>query len=462
MSVSFGKRPLGIAIVALFLSACKGNAGPVSSPVLPPANLERDTVVQPFHRRSTKIKHIVVIVQENRSFNDLFYGFPGAKTAAYGYGIDNEKIELKPIPLETTWDLEHNAKGFLAACNGIGKIPGTHCRMNGFDGETWTCGGARQPCPHKHPPYSYVPHRETKPYFDMAKQYVLGDEMFASNFDSSSFISHQYIITGENPDSSIDYPLGAWGCPGGRSDKIALLGARREFPQGYVVPCWNPKTLGDELDQAGFSWAFYAVGLVNGHGVWSAYQAIKHIYYSREWSKHIVSPPLRFLTDVSKGNLRTVSWVTPTFRNSDHGGAGSNTGPSWVASVVNAIGRSPYWDSTAIFIFWDDYGGWYDPQAPAYVDNDGLGARLPLLIVSPYAKKGYVSHVHYEHGSILRFIEDQFGLDRLAASDARAKSPERDCFDFFQPPRKFKPIHAPYDANYFKNQAADQEPPDRE
>ena len=93
---SFGKRPLGIAIVALFLSACKGNGGPVSSPVLPPANLERDTgLVQPFHRSSTKIKHIVVIVQENRSFNDLFYGFPGAKTAAYGYGMTTRRSSLR-------------------------------------------------------------------------------------------------------------------------------------------------------------------------------------------------------------------------------------------------------------------------------------------------------------------------------------------------------------------------------
>ena len=146
--------------------------------------------------------------------------------------------------------------------------------------------------------------------------------------------------------------------------------------------------------------------------------------------KDVIAQPSQFLTDVSNGKLRPVSWVTPTWANSDHAGCGSNTGPSWVASLVNAIGESKYWDSTAIFIFWDDYGGWYDPEPPAYVDYDGLGLRLPLLIVSPYAKQGYVSHVHYEHGSILKFVEDQFGLGRLSASDTRAKSPEKDCFDF--------------------------------
>jgi phospholipase C len=130
--------------------------------------------------------------------------------------------------------------------------------------------------------------------------------------------------------------------------------------------------------------------------------------------------------------------------------------------LVNAIGESQYWDSSAIFIFWDDYGGWYDPAKPAYVDYDGLGFRLPLLIISPYAKQGHVSHIHYEHGSILKFVEDQFGLGRLAASDARATSPALDCFDFSQPPRKFVPIQAPYNLKYFVHQPLDRRVVDSE
>ncbi|HEY2474023.1 MAG TPA: hypothetical protein VGI19_04395, partial [Candidatus Cybelea sp.] len=106
-----------------------------------------------------KIKHVIIVIQENRSFNNLFYGYPGAKTVTYGYDTKNQKIALKPIGLATTWDLAHNYQGFLAACNGTGKIPGTHCRMNGFNKEQAYCGLASEPkCPIKYPPYEYVPH----------------------------------------------------------------------------------------------------------------------------------------------------------------------------------------------------------------------------------------------------------------------------------------------------------------
>jgi phospholipase C len=113
-----------------------------------------------------------------------------------------------------------------------------------------------------------------------------------------------------------------------------------------------------------------------------------------------------------------------------------------------------------MFIFWDDFGGWYDAQPPAYVDYDGLGIRVPMLVVSAYAKQGHVSHVHYEHGSILKFVEDIFGLARLAPSDTRAKSPAKDCFDFNQPPRKFQKIASPLDVDYFLHEPPDMRPPD--
>jgi phospholipase C len=469
-------RGLSIVTTAILLAACQGNAGEASRFEMP------GTTAPLAHRDSSsgKITHVVIVIQENRSFNNLFYGYPGATTSAYGYDSHGSKIALKPVTLATTWDLQHNAQGFIKACNGTGTIPGTDCRMNGFNRQSWTCGVGTEPqCPNKNPPYSYVPHAETKPYFDMANQYVLADEMYASDFDTSSFMSHQYIIAGVNPESSVDYPDGVWGCPGGPPDQIKVLGANRQFPSGYEEPCWDPTTLGDELDASGVSWAYYA-SPVKGYGtldcggsprgdaskgrggIWSAYQAIKHICYGPDWSKNVVSPQTQFLSDVQSGNLRAVSWVTPTYANSDHGGSGSKTGPSWVASIVNAIGKSQYWDSTAIVIFWDDSGGWFDPQAPDYVDNDGLGFRLPLLVISAYAKHGYVSHVHYEHGSILRFVEDQFGLARLGASDTRANSLQPDCFDFTQPPRKFKKIKAAYGQLYFANQPLDARPPDTE
>ncbi len=468
---------------ALLLSACHANGALGAAEGLPAGAVDRQASIHRLAKAHGKIQHVIIVVQENRSFNNLFYGYPGATTSKYGYDEEGNKIELLPVTLATTWDLQHNAAGFFASCNGTGQVPGTNCQMNGFDQQTWTCDQPSQPpCPNKNPPYSYVPQSEIKPYLDMANQYVLADEMFASDFDTSSFESHQYIIAGVNPEHSANYPETIWGCPGGQQDKIDELLDNRKIlrdrsTKDTLFPCWDPTTLADELDAAGLTWAFYAApvsgmpslncgtGARDGRsggdsGIWSAYQAIRHICYGADWNNDVITPPSQFLTDVASGKLRNVTWVTPTYKNSDHGGSGSSTGPSWVASIVNAVGESQYWDSSAIFVFWDDSGGWYDPVAPAYVDNDGLGFRLPLLIISPYAKEGVVSHVHFEHGSILKFVEDQFGLARLAQSDARAKSPGPCCFNFKKAPRKFTPIQAPYDRRYFESQALDGRPPD--
>ncbi len=113
---------------------------------------------------------------------------------------------------------------------------------------------------------------------------------------------------------------------------------------------------------------------------------------------------------LSNGYLANVTWITPVCVTSDHVNCGGNEGPSWVTSLVNAVGESQFWDTTAVFVMWDDWGGLYDHVPPPYEDYDGLGFRVPLIVISPYAKKGYVSHVQYEHGSILKFAEDQFGL----------------------------------------------------
>jgi phospholipase C len=440
--------PLAFAASALFLAACNGAAtAPSASGVLPAHRVHRAA-------SSGKIKHIIIVVQENRSFNNLFYGFPGAKTAKYGYNHVGQKITLQPIPLETWWDVEHDSNGYFAACNGTGSIPGTDCRMNGFDREWAGCSSG---CP-AYPTYAYVPRSEVKPYFVMGKQYVLADQMYASNFDASSFISHQYIIAGQ-AESAVNYPWSSWGCPGGPYDKIETVDQNRNIPAGYEVVCWDPTTLGDELDTAGVSWAFYTATINGDLGIWSAYQAINHIYNGPDWNNDIITPQTSFFNDVDNGKLRAVSWITPTWENSDHAGSGHNTGPSWVASIVNAIGESKYWDSTAIFIFWDDYGGWYDPEPPAYVDYDGLGIRIPMLIVSAYAKKRYVSHTHYEHGTILKFVEETFGLPAMAASDTRANAPD-DAFNFNKPPRGFKKIPSAHDRAFFMHQRTSGRAPD--
>ncbi|HEX3671727.1 MAG TPA: alkaline phosphatase family protein, partial [Candidatus Cybelea sp.] len=414
MRRSLNSRSFAAVLTTALLAACKGGAIPSAIPM--PDAAQNLVKIGQLNNPSDKIDHVVIIVQENRSFNDLFYGFPGAKTAKYGLDSNNQKIELQPLPLSQSWDLQHNSQGFELACNGTGTIPGTDCQMNGFDQEYWGCNKpSAKKCPIKYPPYSYVRRTDVAPYLSMARQYVLADEMYTSNFDTSSYVSHQYIIAGQAHET-VDYPLnGNWGCPGGPTDKIWTLWTDGPKERTYkpskdqLIVCFDYNTLGDELDGKGYSWAFYAnplgvggpgkycgtkVGPAYGErGIWSSYQAVKHICYGPDWDKDIITPPTQFLTDVGNGELRDVTWITPTCAASDHPGKTCvpDTGPSWVASVVNAIGKSKLWKSTAIFLFWDDYGGFYDAEKPQLVDYDGLGIRVPLVIISPYAKKGWVS-----------------------------------------------------------------------
>ena len=166
----------------------------------------------------------------------------------------------------------------------------------------------------------------------------------------------------------------------------------------------------------------------------------RKIFNGPDWNADVINPPSRFFNDVGAGQLANVTWITPTSLTRITPGLNSSTGPAWVASLVNAIGTSKFWKSTAIFVMWDDWGGWFDPVKPVYEDYDGLGFRVPVIMVSPYAKRGYVTHVQYETASVLRFIEDTFGLAQLAAADARANDPAIDAFDYSQAPRKFEEI----------------------
>jgi phospholipase C len=462
MPRKFGRRrQLAVGALVALLAGCAGNTTSTSGalPTTPQLSriLNAVQLAAPRGKISGKIKHVVIIVQENRSMDDLFQGYPGADTQSFGYTSTGEKVSLQSVPLEAPWDIDHSSTSFFEACNGTGQLPGTDCRNNGFDKEYVSCGSQ---CPYPHPMYGFVPRSESKPYFDMASQYVLADRMFTSHLDASSFISHQYIIRA-NASSSVDYPSGIWGCDGGPSDTVNTINQQRQIGSP-VQACYDSETLGDELDTAKLSWGYYTA-TINGDGnLWNAYQAISHIRYGKDWTRNVITPQTQFFNVVSAGKLPVVSWITPTCENSDHAGCDSNTGPAWVTSLVNAVGESKYWNSTAIFIMWDEYGGWYDHVKPKMVDYDGLGMRIPLLVISPYAKKGYISHVQYEHGSILRFTEDQYGLPRLAAADARANSPEDDCFDFTQKPRKFVPFQASLSKREILAQPPDRRVPDSE
>jgi len=323
--------------------------------------------------------------------------------------------------------------------------------MNGFNNEQ-EFGG-----PHNGQ-YAYIPHSESKPYWDMAHEWVLADHMFASQLDES-FVAHQYVIAAQ-AHASVNVPGYYWGCGGGRSDQVRRITLRRAYG-GFQRPCFDYQTLGDELDAAGLSWRFYTSSYLKPlGGFWSGYQAIDHIFYGPDWKKDVIEPQKRFLTDVGAGKLASFTWITPLCADSDHPSCGGGLGPSWVASLVNAVGQSKFWDSTAIFVQWDDWGGLYDPVAPPHKDFDGNGFRVPLIVISAYAKKNYVSHQQYETASVLHFAEDLFGLPRLANADRRAASPAGDCFDFSQNPRPFVPIQSPQGQAFFLAQPLDPRMPD--
>jgi phospholipase C len=426
------------AALALFLVPSQARAGVSSHPMQPPPVFRsvRGTIQRPDMRDASggKIQHVVYILQENRSFNNLFMGFPGALTQNYGYDTNGTKIPLHSQTIATSWDIDHSANGFFAAYDN-GKI-------DGWNNEYACCG---QPANFA---YAYAPRKETRTYWDMAKQYVLADHNFQSNLDGS-FIAHQYAIAAY-ANSEVNFPSGDWGCQGGDNDQVQTLTQNRTYGPNVPV-CENYETLGDELDAASIPWRFYTYPYDRDGGLWNAYSAVEHIYKGPDYTNDVITPANYFINDVSDGNMAAVSWITPLYENSDHSGFNSTGGPSWVASLVNAVGESKYWDSTAIFIIWDDWGGFFDPVVPVYEDYDGLGFRVPLIAISAYAKQGYVSHVQYESSSVLKFMEDTFGLAPLAASDTRAADPSSDFFDFSQTPRTYKPFVGKFDVRYDPN-----------
>ncbi|HVR46294.1 MAG TPA: alkaline phosphatase family protein [Candidatus Binatia bacterium] len=442
-------RTVAVAFALALLTACGAGTPAGVSPSLSQATALRAA------RSGTgagKIQHVVFIVQENRSFDNLFQGYPGADTQSWGKNSKGDTIQLRPMSLARAYEIDHSAHAMFTACDGTGTLPGTKCRMDSFDKEQAFLAPPN-------PQFVYVPHNQSKPYFDMAHEWVLADRMFQSQLDES-FVAHQYVIAAQ-AQSSVDLPDGKWGCEGGSSDIVQMITDSRVYG-GWQQACFDYQTLGDELDGAKLTWRFYTSKYTSPNGgEWSGYQAVKHIFDGPDWS-NVITPQKKFLTDVAAGTLDNFTWITPTCKNSDHIDCGSATGPSWVTALVNAVGESQFWDSTAIFVIWDDWGGLYDHVPPPYRGYDGVGFRVPMLVISPYARKNFVSHKQYETASVLRFAENLFNLGQLSQADARATSPAQDCFDFTKPPRAFGPIKAPKGAQYFLHQAPDFRIPDEQ
>jgi phospholipase C len=471
-----------------------GSSGAVTVTVPPPAS---------------KIQHVVIIFQENRTPDNLFqglciapYGSPSACATNAGptqYEIQtsnwlNNQVSggvTQPgvIDLGTAgsspdnYDLSHAHSAFTDMCdlNASGV-----CQMDGADLIPFSCAKGVTNCAPANPQFLYVNPADVQPYLTMAQQYTFADHMFQTN-QGPSLPAHQFIISGTSAPSmgsnlfAAENPLGVTdadnntGCTAPAAEYVNQIDpAGVESP---IYPCFEHQTLTDLLNTANISWRYYAP---LAGSIWTGPNAIQHMCgpnaappnatacTGSDWTNSVVlattqnSAPV--LTDIMNGNLATVSWVIPNGLESDHALNNDGSGPSYVASIVNAIGNSDYWSNTAIILTWDDWGGWYDHVAPQVLGGSNCtqwgcgyvyGFRVPMIVISPYAKPAYISKVTHDFGSILKFIETTFKLPSLGYADAPADDLS-DCFNFGQTPISFKTVPAALKADYFMN---DKRPP---
>ncbi len=390
----------------------------------------------------SKIKHVVFLIQENRSFDNIFGGldnngkpFPNADTASNPnpgeptpHDHNGNPVTMQQGLLEECYDPDHNHPQSVGEVNGG--------QMNGFDLDpvaTLACAHGATPPPDY--VYRYVAYSEVAPYWQMGVQYAISDRMFEP-FSSASFGAHLFTVAGQS-DRAIDNPSKSpWGCDAPIGTVVPIYNESQGGETNGLFPCFSMPTLADALDARGLRWRWYATNNTDFGYLWSTYDAINQIRNGPDWSAYVVNPPAQIVTDVGAGTLAAMTWVTPTEATSDHPISTSNLGPAWIASVVDAIGGSQFWNSTAIFVMWDDWGGWYDHVPPPVVGPVGLGIRVPFILISPYAKPGYVSHVAHSSGSVLHFAEEALNLPSLGTEDARADD-LADMFNFSQTPLKF-------------------------
>ncbi len=443
-----------LAATAAAVAACGGSSGGgggTTPPVIPSASPTPS---------GQKIQHVVILIQENRTVDNLFNGYPGADTVTQGMGQDPNNpgkqivIKLKQMPLQMKLAPHNGYPQFEASYDG-GKMDGFNTiRVENNQDLSYV--------------YQYANRSDVQPYWNLAQQYVLADRTFSTQ-GSGSFTAHQDLIAAGTKINStqalIDFPSQQpWGCDAPAGTTTALITTKKVYlptPAG-PFPCLGYKTLRDLLDAKGVSWKYYVPPIGSGFdgNIWNAFDAIHAVRYGSEWKTNVVATT-NLLPDISSGKLASVTWVCPDFANSDHPGSHPDMGPSWVAQVVNAIGQSQYWNTTAIVVVWDDWGGLYDHVPPQQIDYQGLGIRVPMLIVSPYAKKGYVSHTQYEFGSLVKFIEATWNLGSLGNTDVRANTID-DSFNFLQNPRPFSPIPAKYSRTFFLHQRPSNHPLDDE
>jgi phospholipase C len=363
---------------------------------------------------ATPIEHLVVIVKENHTFDNYFGKFPGAEGATTGKLSNGQEVPLTKAPdALPVADLGHSHADALKAFDG-GK-------MDGFDlVENGTYQGY-------HLGYTQYDEASLPHYWAYAKAFTLCDHYFTAVL-GPSFPNHLHTIAAQSG-GGFDNPGGAfWGCDSPKGTVMPIVA-----PDGTVenvFPCFDFQVAADLLNQKGLSWKMYAPQ--DKSISTNPFDAIKHIRESDQWATNVVSTR-DFIKDLSTGTLPNVSWFIPEAFFSEHPPLSVSQGEQDTVRLVNAVGKSVLWNKIALFLTWDDFGGFYDHVPPPQIDAIGLGFRVPTLVISPFAKPGFICSTQLEHSSLVKFIEVNFGLGSLGQRDVKAHD-MTDCFDFNQTP----------------------------
>jgi phospholipase C len=462
-----------------------------------PLTLAAFGLATPASAQISAFQHVILVIQENRTPDNLFHGLcdvsqcgihpgPGQYDIQTAGWLDKTSptgvTDPHSIPLAISYDLNHKHSGFVNQCD----IDASGaCAMDGYAG----CSTGSS-CP-PHASYAYVASAHVQPYLGLARSYGWANYMFQTN-QGPSYPAHQFLFGATSAPTLEDDHKGIFaaenltapvGCIAPSTARVLLINPQGvEYPGGY--PCFKHLTLADLLHARGVSWRYYAQGNAFPDSIWVAPNSIKHICNSTryggrctgdKWSRHLVFTPSQVLSDISTNcNLAGVSWVIPDGADSDHASLKGSGGPSWVASIVNAVGTSPclnldgssYWNSTAIIITWDDWGGWYDHEPPmieaAPQGGYQMGFRVPLIVVSAYTPAETISNLHEDFGSVIRFVEGNFGITEgaLTFADMRGTGDLTEFFALSRAPRAFRAIHTPLSARYFLTRKSPPTPPD--
>lgn len=407
--VTFSGAVATIGLLAVFTSAAV-----VASRELSQRARDRD---RDEGRGIRKIRHIVLLVKENRTFDNYFGTFPGANGATTGTISTGDVIPLGQAPDVLPRDISHSFQSAVLAMDDgamdkFDLIPGAN-----RDGDYLA--------------YTQYTENDIPNYFAYARHFVLADEFFSS-LSGPSFPNHLYTV-GAQSNGAINNPgnsQGRWGCDSPDNSRVQVMDDEGRITPEY--PCFDFQTLADALEERGLSWKYYAPSEGQSGYIWSALDAIAHIRLTDLWTQHVV-PTSQFVSDALTGNLPAMSWLVVGSGLSEHPPASVCRGENWTVEQLNAVMQGPQWRSTVVFLTWDDFGGFYDHEPPPRLDSFGLGPRVPTLIISPWVRSGYIDHTLLEFSSVLRFVEHRFRLPALAYRDAIAND-LLEAFDFDQRP----------------------------